>query len=101
MKAIYCPSCSSLLSLRVEAERTCDCGRSWGRLRPDGVRAVIGGQAVPLAIIEGSLVEAVNNRPTGGMGEPFMAYVLAHVSPVVAHVDTKSVPPFPRAVEAF
>lgn len=104
MKAIYCPFCASLHSLTYREKRHCDCGHSWGQLRDDGIRMVIGGLAVPVAIMSGSLRQAVQNRPTGGMGEQFAAHVLAHMSPVVTHEDTKVVQAadrFPRRAEAF
>lgn len=88
MKLILCPACESVASLSMGVGVTCHCGKSWGRYREDGVRAVIGGLAIPLAIREVELAAAVRNRPTGGQGEPFTAIVVSRACPTVVHQDT-------------
>lgn len=88
MKLILCPNCGSINSLCVGVGVTCHCGKSWGRYREDGVRAVIGGLAIPLGLLNGELASAVRNRPTAGNGERFTAFVIPHACPTVVHQDT-------------
>lgn len=82
MKLIYCNKCGDVLSLRKES-RTCFCGDSGGKY-VDSLQAEIWGSAVPLGFLNGDFVEALANRPAGGLGVTFTAFVIPHSSLTVA-----------------
>jgi hypothetical protein len=75
MKLIFCPFCEDVRKLAY-TPRTCVCGQSWGYYYEDGLHAVIGGKAIPLGFNNASLADALRNRPEGGMGERFEAFVI-------------------------
>jgi uncharacterized protein (DUF983 family) len=87
VKLVLCPRCGDLFKLSTNTDRACECGSSWGRYRPDGVRAVIGGQAIPIGLLSLSLARAVRRRPVTGEGERFEAFVIPHACPTVTHQD--------------
>ncbi|OPZ27276.1 MAG: hypothetical protein BWZ02_01711 [Lentisphaerae bacterium ADurb.BinA184] len=76
MKLIYCPKCLDMKKLRMLALRRCACGQSWGYYLDDDLTAEIGGCAVPVAIENDELREAVAARPERGRGAPIEARVL-------------------------
>lgn len=83
MKLLYCPACEDVIKLRSECPRACHCGQSWGHYLPDGLRAEIGGKAVPLGFANGELAYALRNRPASGQGERFAAFVIPRECPTV------------------
>ena len=84
MKLIFCPTCEDVLKLRISpAPRRCHCGDSWGRYYADGIRAEIGGRAVPLGFANNSFAEALRNRPADGKGELFTAFVMPVAVPTI------------------
>lgn len=76
MKLIYCPQCLDMTKLRMLELRRCACGASWGYYLEDDLTAEIGGCAVPLAIENDELREAVQRRPRDGRGVTLQARVL-------------------------
>ena len=76
MKLIYCPECLDVKKLRMLRVRYCECGKSWGYYLDDDLTAEIGGLAIPLAIANDELREAVARRPKRGRGVQLEARVL-------------------------
>jgi hypothetical protein len=76
MKLIYCPHCLDMKKLRRLELRRCACGRSWGYYQEDDLTAVIGGSAVPVAIENDELRDAIADRPKEGRGSFLAARVL-------------------------
>ena len=76
MKLIYCPECLDMTKLRMQELRRCACGKSWGYYLDDDLTAEIGGHAVPIAIENDELRDAVQRRPKNGRGSPLGARVL-------------------------
>ena len=76
MKLIYCPECLDMTKLRMLELRRCACGKSWGYYLEDDLTAEIGGSAVPIAIENDELREAIQRRPKEGRGSLFEARVL-------------------------
>jgi len=60
-----------------EPERSCQCGKSTGNLKPDGLHATIRGRgAVCLGLENTSLTQAVLDQPFSGKGKEFTAFVI-------------------------
>ena len=78
MKLLYCPHCNDIIKLRSEARRTCWCGKSGGMYMPDGINAIIDGDAIPLGILNSALEVALKERPQSGIGTRFEAFVIPH-----------------------
>ena len=76
MKLIYCPECLDVKKVRMLKVRHCTCGKSWGYYLEDDLTAVMGGAAVPIAIANDELREAVARRPRDGRGSLCQARVL-------------------------
>jgi len=76
MKLIYCPECLDVKKVRMLKVRYCACGKSWGYYLDDDLTAVVGGLAVPLAIENDKLREAVAQRPKAGRGSSCQVRVL-------------------------
>lgn len=76
MKLIYCVTCSSIFSLSVKNKKSCDCGKSWGQYKIDGLHAEYGGNAIPLGFVNSSFRKALFNQPKNGMGFDFTAFVI-------------------------
>ena len=76
MKLIYCPKCLDVKRLQMMTVRHCFCGKSWGYYLEDNLTGEIGGYAVPIAIENDKLREAVQQRPAGGRGFPIEARIL-------------------------
>ena len=79
MKLIYCPECLDVTKLKMLKLRSCACGKSWGYYLEDDLTAEIGGLAVPIAIENDELREAVLRRPKAGRGAPLEARVLPDI----------------------
>jgi len=62
--------------LRMLELRRCACGKAWGYYLDDDLTAEIGGTAVPVAIENDELREAVAQRPARGRGSHLKARVL-------------------------
>lgn len=54
-----------MLCMLVRRWRSCECGESSGRYLDDRDFAEISGQAIPIGIINPSLLDAVRNRKSG------------------------------------
>ncbi len=87
MKLIYCPDCLDMIKLRMLEFRHCACGNSWGYYLEDDLTAEVGGSAVPIAIENDELREAVLRRPREGRGLPVGARVLPEVYETLRHRD--------------
>lgn len=85
MKLIFCTSCRDIVKLDL-FQRTCECGGAWGHYRRDGLRAVVGGSAIPLGFRNDEFVAALRNRPAEGLGSPFAAFVIPHACDTVEHL---------------
>ncbi len=68
MKLIYCPKCLDVKKVQMRKVRHCSCGKSWGYYLDDDLTAMVGGLAMPLAIENDKLREAVARRPKDGRG---------------------------------
>lgn len=88
MKLIYCPDCLDMTKLRKLELRWCACGNSWGYYLEDDLTAEIGGSAVPIAIENDELREAVLRRPRQGRGLPVEARVLPQLYETLRHRDS-------------
>ncbi len=84
MKLIFCPHCEDVVKLRTEFRRVCRCGKSGGMYQPDGLNAIIDGDAVPLGFLNSSFSDALKERPQSGMGSRFEAFVILHRCPTVS-----------------
>ncbi|CAM5198966.1 hypothetical protein UACE39S_05780 [Ureibacillus acetophenoni] len=74
MKLLMCTNCMDIFNLKLE-EKICSCGKTRGKYL-DELQAAFSGPAVTLGFANSSLIKAVNNRPTEGLGEPFTAFVI-------------------------
>jgi hypothetical protein len=100
IKLIFCPHCLDMKKVRRLELRRCACGRSWGYYLEDDLTAVIGSAAVPVAIENDELREAIAQRPKEGRGSLFYARVLpekhdtlrrrAELDPAVAEVEART-----------
>lgn len=82
MKLIFCPLCTDVFKLRTK-KKLCQCRRSWGFYKEDGLNAVIGGKAVPLGITNNSLARALKARPADGGGYKFESFVIPEQCPTI------------------
>jgi hypothetical protein len=85
MKLIYCPECLDMVKVRRLELRQCACGKSWGYYLDDDLTAEVGGQAVPIAVENDDLREAVLRRPKSGHGASVEARVLPEVYPTLRY----------------
>lgn len=60
MKLIFCNNCEDILSLRLDTNRSCTCGRSSGHYI-DGLHAVVSGPCTVLGFDNKSLLRAKHN----------------------------------------
>jgi hypothetical protein len=88
MKLIYCPVCLDMKKLRRLELRRCACGESWGYYLEDDLTAEIGGMAVPIAIENDELREAILKRPREGRGSSLEARVLPEQYETLRYRDT-------------
>lgn len=75
MKLIFCKECCSVFSLSFKIKE-CDCKKSWGKYKSDGLNAEYGGEGIPLGFANKSFRMALNNQPKNGMGYDFSAFVI-------------------------
>lgn len=76
MKLLLCNVCEDIFRLRNSVNpRFCGCGETWGRYT-DPFNAIYGGDATPLGFANGSLLDAIKNRPHRGRGMEFSAFVI-------------------------
>ena len=61
MKLILCPKCQDVVKLKPRLTE-CQCKKSWGYYKEDLLHAVIGGDAIPLGILNNTLVKAMMNN---------------------------------------
>ncbi|HNC56687.1 MAG TPA: hypothetical protein PLP33_14665 [Leptospiraceae bacterium] len=62
MKLFLCLDCSDVLKMLVNKWRYCECKKSSGRYLEDGDFAEIRGKAIPLGILNSTIVKAICNR---------------------------------------
>jgi hypothetical protein len=60
MKLIICQECNDIVALR-RTMRRCECGKTYGHYKPDGLTAEVSENAISLAIGNGALVAAIKN----------------------------------------
>ena len=60
MKLFWCPGCAGIVRLRQDKLKYCHCETSWGKYL-DQEHAIIGGDAVPMAIDNDSIKRAITN----------------------------------------
>lgn len=78
MKLIHCTNCGFVGNLVSDITRYCDCGRTAGSLK-DNNATYSGEYAVPLAILDESLGNAIKRQPNKGRGRPFLAFVVTKI----------------------
>jgi len=76
MKLIYCPYCHDIVKLIVSRKRLCLCRKSYGAYCSDGLKAKIGGLAIPLGIANQSFEHALKDRSETGNVSQFTAFVI-------------------------
>lgn len=89
MKLLFCKACQDLFNLAA-TERVCRCGETRGRYVDDLNAIYSGGPAVPIGIANGSLVQAISNRPPYGSGYRFDAFVIPITAPTFKKSRTTS-----------
>ena len=82
MKLFFCPECADVVRLK-RYERFCECGKSRGSYRPDGIHADLSGRAIPIGIDSRSFAAALHQRPEYGDGEMFEAFVIPRLCSTV------------------
>lgn len=93
MILLLCPTCESIFSL-AEEHKSCDCGQTWGHYVV-GDSAVTSEHAIPLGIVEESLIEALENRPKERPGKQrvsgptFVSWVFPKDHPRICREETK------------
>ena len=93
MKLIYCNTCGDIVSLVVDKERVCECGKSGGKYL-DYINAEYWGDCIPLGFNNYDLaykLENQHNLPDYGMGEKFEAFTIPSVCDTFKRVDNVSV----------
>lgn len=83
MKLIYCRLCRDIVKLRLKEYRTCWCKASGGKYI-DCLHAEIDGEAVPLGILNESLISALGKQPDNGPGPYFKAFVIEKNCPTIS-----------------
>lgn len=90
MKLILCLTCHDVYKLTTKELRKCQCGRTEGQYKPDGLNAVVSDNddTVVLGFANNSLVETVReqrakgDRPDG-WGRQFNAFIIPTSAPTV------------------
>ena len=86
MKLVFCPKCTDTFRVWINETKHCHCGASWGYYLDDDLTAVIGGKAIPLAIPNDELRDAITNRPQkSAQGRNFTACVIPEECSTVIH----------------
>ena len=75
MKLIMCRKCLDIVRLIEIDRKNCDCEASWGYYKDD-LNAVYGGEAIPIAILNSSIISAIGNQPEEGDGRRFDAFIV-------------------------
>lgn len=76
MKLLLCRECLDIISIHLDVERVCKCGKTGGKYI-DKLNAVyFGDMAVPIGFVNNSLMKAIHRQPQIGMGEEFTAFVI-------------------------
>ena len=83
------PGCHDIRSLHSKGIVSCKCGQSSGQYLEDDLNVIIRGAAIPLGILNSSLVKAVRARPSSGLGAQFDAFVIPHQCPTVRKADSR------------
>jgi hypothetical protein len=89
---LLCPQCESIFSLSDE-RKSCDCGAAWGYYSAGHV-AVTSETAIPIAVDEDSLIDAIHHRPKEKgrqkVGGPtFLAWVMPENDPKIFRNEMK------------
>lgn len=79
MKLIFCPHCQDIVKLH-KTTTVCKCGWCYGAYLND-LHAFYSRAAIPLGIINSSLVNAIKNQPESGNGREFTAFVIPKECP--------------------
>mgnify|MGYP001165763076 CR=1 FL=1 len=75
MKLLLCLQCNDIFNLALE-EKACRCGSTRGKYMDELHATYTGEHAIPLGFTNTSLIQAIQNQPTNGLGEPFTAFVI-------------------------
>lgn len=86
MKLLVCKECSDVFSLRLDKERTCECGKTKGKYT-DNINAVYSGPCYPLGFANSSFIDAIWNQPESGMGKDFTAFVIPKECTTMKKID--------------
>ncbi len=78
MKLLYCANCDDVFSLRLNKERSCECGKTKGKYI-DNLNAVYSGPAITMGFNNPSLEDALDNQPLKGSGKEFTAFVIPQI----------------------
>ena len=89
MKLIFCKECCSIFSLSKN-KKVCDCGKSSGFYKQDGLNAEFQGPAVPIGFANSSFRNALKNQPTYGQGQEFIAFVIPENCKTLNHKNNFS-----------
>lgn len=82
MKLIFCTKCQDIVKLK-KTYATCQCGKSYGYYKKDGLNAVIGGSCIPVGFANDSFTSALEHQPREGMGLRFIAFVIPMLCPTI------------------
>lgn len=61
MKLFLCPMCADIMAMLVKDWRSCRCGESAGRYLEDGDFVEVSGKAIPIGILNSTVLAAVRN----------------------------------------
>lgn len=86
MKLIFCKRCQDVVKGDLVA-RECKCGLS-GIKYLDDLNAIYWGQAIPLGFDNNSLLVAIQNHPTKGLGVRFEAFVIPKTCETFKYEDS-------------
>lgn len=75
MKLLFCRNCQDIFKLDFSV-RACKCGDTSGMYTNELDAVYAGNNAVPLGILNNTLVSAIKNQPDTGLGTQFTAFVI-------------------------
>lgn len=86
MKFVYCETCTSIFSLRLNTRQYCYCKKTWGEYT-DNSNALISKNAIPVGFDNRSFVSALRKRPEAGQGKEFSAFIIPKRCPSIQYDD--------------
>lgn len=86
MKLVFCNKCSSVFSLSLKKEKSCDCGECKGKYI-DELNAEFSGDGIPLGFVNYSFIGALLSQPESGLGNEFTAFVIPKICRTFKHLD--------------